>query len=340
MTNKPDYPHARIEYGEHLEVAPGVFWLRMPLPFSLDHINLWLLEDEGAWTLIDTGFNTKQTCLYWNDYFSDLLESKPVKRIIVTHFHPDHVSLAGWLVNKWSASIYMTHSEWMQVQLSLVDSSIFDIRHRLDFYIANGMNEMNANSFRSALPDLSSIITPLPDSFTRILDSDKIFINGDEWRVITGGGHSPEHAALWCSNRNILISGDQILPRISTNVSLQSYEPNGDPLGLYLNSLSKFSEVQEDALILPSHDLPFFGVHKRIQALNEHHTERLQATYEACSSPTTGMEMIPAIFNRKLNEQQKTFALGEALAHANHLVFQEKLHKEICDHGIIRYNQS
>ena len=339
MPKKPKYPFAALEFGKTREVAPDIFWLRMPLPFALNHINLWLLKDGDGWTLVDTGFNTNETRDFWTSYIEELLDGKEIKRIIVTHFHPDHVSLAGWLLKRFEASIWMTYSEWMQAQLNRFGGPTADIGARMTFYRSHGMTQNSANGYRAKRPDFAKIITPLPHHFVRIMDGDEIKINGDNWKVITGAGHSPEHAALWCEERNLLISGDQVLPRISTNVSVQSNEPEADPLGLYLSSLSKFKKVQEDALVLPSHDRPFYGLHDRIESLKEHHEDRLEAAYQACAQPTTGTEMIPTIFNRELDEHQLGFALGEALAHANRLVFEGRLSKELCDDGCIRYSQ-
>jgi len=340
MANGPDYPFARLEYGEAMEVAPGIHWLRMPLPFALNHINLWLLEDGDGWTVIDTGYNSDETRAHWQAYFTDLLGGKNINRVIVTHFHPDHVSLAGWFAEDWDAPIWMTYSEWMQAQLNRHGGPTADIETRLKFYTENGMNEAGVQGYRDTRPDFARIILPLPSTFVRMMDGDVIDINGDQWVVITGAGHSPEHAALWCADRNLLISGDQILPRISTNISLQCNEPDGDPLGLYLDSLHKFADVADDALVLPSHDRPFYGVHDRIQALRDHHDERLEAAFEFCATPATAIDMIPAIFNREMDQHQLGFAIGEALAHANNLVVKGRLSKEYCDDGLIRYRQA
>ena len=173
-----------------------------------------------------------------------------------------------------------------------------------------------------------------------MVDGESFPIGGDSWQVITGAGHSPEHAALWCRERNLLISGDQVLPRITTNISLQSNEPDGDPLRLYLDSLVKFSGVGGDALVLPSHDRPFYGLHDRIAALNDHHAERIEVTWHACSEPTTARELIPHLFKRDLDLHQLGFAIGEALSHANFLVTEKRLKRIRHPDGIIRYHRA
>ncbi len=340
MAKKPDYPFERLDYGETKEVVPGIHWIRMPLPFALNHINLWLVADGDGWTIIDTGYNTDETRDIWENVFSDVLDSKPVKRIIVTHFHPDHVSLAGWLIEKWDAPVWMTYSEWMQAQLNRYGGPTADIDARMDFYIEHGMEQSGIDGYRETRPDFSKIILPLPTGFRRMIDGEEFSIGEHSWRVITGAGHSPEHAALWCKYLNVLISGDQVLPRISTNVSLQCNEPDGDPLRLYLESLEKFRDLPTDVFILPSHDRPFYGLHDRIDVLGEHHAERLDAAVEACAEPKSSRELIPFLFKRELDRHQLGFAIGEAMAHANYLVADGRLSKARGEDGIIRYSQT
>jgi len=340
MSGKPNYPFELLEYGETKEVIKGIYWIRMPLPFALNHINLWLLADGDGWTIIDTGYNSDDTRNIWKDIFAKLLDGKPVKRIIVTHFHPDHVSLAGWLIKKWKAPIWMTYSEWMQAQLNRFGGPTADIDARMKFYKEHGMEKSGIDGYRETRPDFSKIILPLPTSFRRMIDAEEFSIGDHNWRVITGAGHSPEHAALWCKDLNILISGDQVLPRISTNVSLQCNEPDGDPLRLYLGSLEKFRFLAKDTFILPSHDQPFYGLHERIDALGEHHADRLEAAYQACTESKTSRELIPILFKRQLDSHQLGFAIGEAMAHANYLVTDGRLRKSQGNDGIIRYLQA
>ena len=339
MGKKPEYPFDQLNFGETKEVLKGIYWIRMPLPFALNHINLWLIEDGDSWTVVDTGYNSDETRNIWERVFSTLLGSKPIKRIIVTHFHPDHVSLAGWLNEIWSATIWMTYSEWMQAQLNRHGGPTADIDARMDFYKTHGMEQDGIDGYRETRPDFSKIILPLPSGFRRIMDGEKFIIGEHTWQIITGAGHSPEHAALWCKNLNVLISGDQILPRISTNVSLQCNEPEGDPLRLYLKSLEKLRFLPKNIFVLPSHDRPFLGLHERIDALKEHHATRLEATVNACKEPKTSRELIPYLFKRKLDRHQLGFAIGEAMAHANFLVTEGRLKKSHSRDGYIRYMQ-
>ena len=312
----------------------------MPLPFALNHINLWLIADGDGWTIIDTGYNTDETRQVWENVFDELLDGKPVKRIIVTHFHPDHVSLAGWLLEKWDAP-YLDDLFRMDAG---PNSTAMVVQLPISMPAWNSISSMawspsGIDGYRETRPDFSKIILPLPTGFRRMVDGEAFPIGDHNWRVITGAGHSPEHAALWCKDLNVLISGDQILPRISTNVSLQCNEPEGNPLQLYLDSLEKFRDLPKDAFILPSHDRPFYGLHDRIDALGEHHADRLDAAAEACAEPKTSRELIPFLFKRELDRHQLGFAIGEAMAHANYLVAVGRLSKARDENGLIRYSQ-
>lgn len=340
MAGKPDYPFDRLEFGETREVARGIHWVRMKLPFALNHINLWLLADGDGWTVVDSGYNTNETRTHWEAIFDRLLDGRPIRRIIVSHFHPDHASLAGWFAERWRAAVWMTYSEWMQAQLNRYGGPTADMDARLAFYAENGMEEEGIEGYRRTRPDFSKLILPLPVAFRRMMDGELFPIGEYGWRVITGAGHSPEHAALWCEERNILISGDQVLPRITTNVSLQCNEPDGDPLRLYLESLKKFGDIPPDVLVLPSHDRPFYGLRDRIDALTEHHEERLDVAYKACSAPRTARDLIPHLFHRELDQHQLGFAIGEALSHANFLVTDGRLIRRRDSDGMIRYCQA
>jgi len=340
MANPPAYAFPKQSYGEVREVAPGVHWAHMKLPFALNHVNLWLIEDGDGWTIVDTGYNNDETRGHWQGIFERMLGARPVRRVVVTHFHPDHVSLAGWFVERFGAQVWMTYSEWMHAQLNRHGGPTADMDARMRFYQENGMGEDGVEGYRDTRPDFARIIMPLPVAFRRMIDGDEFPIGGRVWRVITGAGHSPEHAALYCADLNVLISGDQVLPRISTNVSLQCNEPDGDPLRLFLTSLEKFRALPADALVLPSHDRPFHGLHDRIDALGEHHAERLEAAYDACAEAMSAADLIPVLFDRRLDRHQFGFAIGEALAHAQYLVAGGRLARARDADGILRYRRA
>ncbi len=337
---KPDYPYPRLDYGETLEVAPGILWVRMGLPFALNHITLWLIEDGDGWTLVDSGYNSDETRAHWETIFAGKLGGRPIRRLIVTHFHPDHMALASWHTARWNAPLWITYSEWLQAQLNAAGGVTADLDHRIDFYRRNGLDDEAVAGYHEGRPDFARIIMAPPPSIRRLLHGDVFPIGGRDWQVITSGGHSPEHASLWCAEANVLISGDQVLPRITTNISLMHNEPEGDPLRLYLESFDEFRKLPAEALVLPSHDRPFYGLHPRLDALDAHHAERLDAAWAACAEPLTAVEMIPALFTRKIDGHQIGFAIGEALSHANYLVTDGRLIRETGGGGMIRYRQA
>jgi len=339
MANLPEYPFERIDYGATLEVAPGIHWVRMQLPFALNHVNLWLLEDDGGWAIVDTGYNDEPTRERWTAALARIAGDRPVTQLIVTHFHPDHCGLAGWFAEQRGAALSMTAAEWLQAHLNRHAGATADLEQRLAFFAANGLPEDALAGYRRERPDFARILRPVPGIYGRLMDGEEIAIGGRRWRVITGGGHSPDHAALWCAEANVLISGDQVLPRISTNVSVPSYEPGGDPLRLFLQSFDKFRPLPSDALVLPSHDRPFYGLHDRLAALDAHHADRLERTWDACAEPQTAAEMIPTIFDRALDAHQLGFAIGEALSHANYLVADGRLVRIRDADGLFRYRR-
>jgi glyoxylase-like metal-dependent hydrolase (beta-lactamase superfamily II) len=322
--------------GTLCEVAPGVHWLRMPLPFALDHINLWLLADQGGWTIVDCGFGTASTHALWDAIFAEHLGGLPVRRIAVTHFHPDHFGAAAWLAQRWGAPVLMTEPEFAAAQAWHGCQDPFTREAHLAMFERHGLSlhDVNArpgdNLFRRGVPAIPSEIAPLRDD-------DALMIDGREWRVVTGYGHSPEHAALFCAELGVLIAGDMVLPRISTNVSVHPHLPDGDPLGQFLASLSRYAELDTGTLVLPSHGLPFYGLRERVKALQQHHADRLDEVQRACGEPRTGAEMIPVIFKRVLDAQQTFFAMGETLSHLNYLRTRGHLVRESGADGVYRF---
>jgi glyoxylase-like metal-dependent hydrolase (beta-lactamase superfamily II) len=339
MTSEPVYPFETIGFGDHMEVHPGIHWVRMPLPFALNHVNLWLIEDGEGWTVVDTGYNTEETRDFWDKALARILRGRPITRIIVTHFHPDHLGLAGWFAEKWRAMLWMTYAEWLQAHLGASNSVTHDMDRWVDFFIQNGLDEVRGASYRASRTDFGQIMAPIPVTLHRISDNDVFTINGHAWRVITGGGHSPNHACLYCPALNVLISGDQVLPRITTNISLWFTEPDGDPLRLFLTSFDKFRSLPEDVLVLPSHNRPFRGLFPRFDALRAHHAERLDHVVAACANARTAAEIIPQLFNRPLDDHQLGFAMGESLSHLNYLVNEGRLRRFHGSDGKIRYER-
>ncbi|WMW80410.1 MBL fold metallo-hydrolase [Undibacterium cyanobacteriorum] len=332
--------------GQCIAVAPGIFWIRMGLPFALNHINLWLLEDEikteqgvqAGWTVVDCGINSDTTRDAWEVLFGSHLRGLPILRVLVTHCHPDHVGLADWLCSRWKAPLLMSTGEYafarmMSAGLPGVDGSAMFPHFRKHGLVTAEMQE----KIQERKTYYTRLVPTVPTSYQRLQDQQEIHIGKHTWRVITGFGHSPEHVSLYCAEMACLISGDMLLPRISTNVSVFAVEPEANPVSLYLNSLTKYADLPEQCLVLPSHGKPFQGMHKRIAQLHQHHADRLDEVLRACTVPLSANEIVPIMFKRELDAHQLTFALGEALAHCHYLWFEGKLKRELGADDVYRF---
>jgi len=324
-------------------LAPGVGWLRMPLPFALDHINLWLIRDERdgreGWSAVDCGVASDATRSAWEQVFAGGMDGRGLLRVIATHCHPDHVGLSDWLCNRFQAPFWATTGEYgfarmMSAALPGVDGTAA-IPHFERHGLVDPALRVRMGERRNYYP---SLVPAVPHAYTRMQDGERIAIGAHRWRVITGFGHSPEHAALYCEDLNVLISGDMVLPRISTNVSVFAVEPEGNPLQLFLDSLGKFQDLPPDVLVLPSHGRPFRGLHTRIEQLREHHRARLAEVMQAATRPVSAVDIVPVMFRRPLDAHQLSFALGEALAHLHKLWFDGIVRRIICEDGIIRFH--
>ncbi|MBS0321381.1 MAG: MBL fold metallo-hydrolase [Proteobacteria bacterium] len=338
-------PHApALEYpfptppapGTTLTVAPGVEWLRMPLPFALDHVNLWRLSTAHSRVLVDTGYGDAPTRALWDA----LLAGAPAPTgVICTHYHPDHAGNAAWLATRFGVPVRMTLGEWLTAQrfhAASVDglAALFAAHGLAPAHVAALVER--GNRYRSAVPEV-------PATFMRIIDGDDIEAAGTRWRVLVGHGHSPEHAALHAAESGLLIAGDMLLPRISTNVSISAAEPDGDPLARFLASLDALEALPAGTLVLPSHGLPFRGAALRVAALRAHHAARLAELADhvrAMHGPVAAADVLGVLFKRTLDLQQQYFAMGEAIAHLNYLWHRGALHRHVDAEGQIRFTSA
>jgi glyoxylase-like metal-dependent hydrolase (beta-lactamase superfamily II) len=336
------FPHtAPPASGAVTTVAPGIKWLRMPLPFALDHINLWLLEEHDGWMIVDSGLDTDETKRHWDEVLRHALDGKPVTRLVVTHFHPDHMGLAGWLTEKLAVPLWCTETEWLFARMLCLDDTQTFVANALDFYRRTGADEATRSIFAGRGNPYRKRVSPVPHRFHRLSDGTEMTIGGNRWRVIVGRGHAPEHACLYSGDLDILIAGDQVLPKISPNVSLWPQEPDADPLALFLASLEKIKRaVPANALVLPSHGLPFRGLHTRIDQLTSHHVARLSELEAACAEPRTCAEIVPVLFRRKLDAHQIGFAIGETLAHLQYLVNKGRMSRAGRADGVYIYRRA
>ena len=320
-----------------IEVAPGVRWLRMPLPFALDHINLWLLADGDGWTQIDCGYGDTSTRELWDAHVATTLDDRPLHRVIATHFHPDHLGNAAWLTQRFACPLFMPQAEFLTAHLVSSGAAGYNNETVCDFFADHGMTDDHLVAMRARGNNYRRGVPELPTAFRRIIPGDAIAIDGKSWRAIGGYGHSPEHIALHCAELRICISGDMLLPKISTNVSVGPAERDGNPLARFLASIDAFRTLEPDTLVLPSHGLPFIGAALRVAQLEAHHVARLAELEAAVDSPRSAAELLPVLFRRELDLQQRYFAMGEAIAHLNYLWHAGRLARKIANDGTIRF---
>ena len=343
MSEKAEIQYAfeqRPDAGETMQVADGIHWLRMPLPFVLGHINLWLLEDgsDGDWTIIDTGVDIEESEKVWTRTIDAIVGDGRISRVLVTHLHPDHVGCAGWLCDLHDADLWMTREEYLLCRVLVADTDRPVPEEGYDFYRAAGFDESSLKHYEKMFGFFGKFVSPLPESYHRIRDRDEMVIGKNKWKIIVGRGHSPEHACLYCEELNILISGDQLLPTISSNVSVYPTEPLADPLHGWLTSLAELkSNVDKDVLVLPAHGKPFRGAHERLDALIAEHQEGLEALESFCSEPKRAIDTFPALFRREINDRNLIMATGEAISHLNYLVNQDRVSVETDSDGVHWY---
>lgn len=329
------YPFATTpEPGKCQEVAPGVLWLRMPLPMSLDHINLYLLEGDNGWTIVDTGLRGEETRNLWEQIFANELNGKPVDQILCTHMHPDHTGQTGYLSERWRAPLLMSYSEYYQSRL--MGSMMREGSHwqMSDYFERAGLKpdflERMAEERSNFTPGQDDL--PIPSSFVRLTDGQELTIGKHSWQVITGTGHSPEHVCMYNRQQKLLISGDQILPIITSNVSVMPTEPFADPLTGWLASHEKFKQcLPDDLLVLPAHNEPFHGVQARLQGLIDHHEDRMLILEETCVEPTKAIDLLPHLFKRELIGHSLFMGLGECIAHLHCLMKRGRIERSLHD---------
>jgi glyoxylase-like metal-dependent hydrolase (beta-lactamase superfamily II) len=331
MTGVSAIAAARIErpaIGSAVEVAPGVLWVRLPLPHVRDHVNVWLLSDGDAWTLVDTGLDDRPTRAAWDAVARTALRGLPIRRVIATHHHPDHIGLSAWMAKRWHAELWTTRTEWLSARAA-------SLRPLRETRVASREFYRRAGAPGDAVEAIVECCRSYPDTvavpaaFRRLHEGEELMIGGLRWRVLLAPGHSPEHACLLAPDAGLFIAGDHVLPAVTPNVSIWPNEPDEDPLAEFLASLGALrATVPDDILVLPSHGRPFVGVRFRCHELALHHQARLEAALVACAEPITAWDVMAVLCERTLDPHQTTFAIGEALAHLNHLVAEGTLRRD------------
>lgn len=330
------YPDIELpKPGSWTEVAKGVLWLRMPLPFELDHINLYLVEDDDGWIVIDTGIGTDVTKALWSEIFDAL--DKPISGVLVTHLHPDHVGLAGWIADQFEVPLYMSQIEYFTARAFAAGKQGSSSFRDEAYFKRAGLASDESPSLVAGNKGYSNVVSPIPTSYHRLKQGDVLTFKGITWEVMIGKGHSPEHACLYAKELGLLLAGDHILPKITPNIGVYSTEPEGNTLQDYLSTLLPFAELPERTLVLPAHKLPFIGVKDRVYELIEHHHLHLNELVKACAQPCSVMALLPVMFKRELSGRNIMFAIAECMSHVNYLRFNGKLTRTESKEGVYLY---
>ena len=326
------------QIGEVIELLPSVKWLRFPVPFPPGHINLWLLQDGDGWTLVDCGIDSKEGALLWREIADRYLGGKPLKRIIVTHHHTDHLGMAAALCETHDAELVMTSGEYSTARRMHSQSEQEHSVENKQFWQRLGVLTQRGNDFASTASVIAGV-RQIPPDVHFIADAETIKIGSYLWRAIESGGHTAAHLSLYCEEINLLIAGDQILPGNASHIGVWPDAPQADPIGDYLSSLNYFGTLSKQTLVMPSHGEPFTGLHNRLAEIKKYYFGRLRKVFQLCEEPRTAAELIPSLFSNNLNDIQYQFALAEVVGCLNNLQVAEWVHPVVSDNGQIQYVQ-
>lgn len=315
---------AKPEFGAWLDVMPRFSWLRTGLPFELNHINLWLLESDTGYSIIDTGFNVQDTRQAWEKVFTDKFAKKPVENIFITHFHPDHFGLAGWLAEKTGVTPHMTAGELAMVRHLTGDDAQRELETTYrDFFLEAGVADTDTLiELLTKRMMYKKVVYKAPTDINIVKGGDTVTLGGKPWQVVIGSGHSPEHACLYNAADKLFIAGDIVLPDITPNISFfPGNVPEHDPVDDYLKTLDHVTaQIPDDVTVFPSHGIPFKGLHRRIDEIKGHHARRftnLQTVLQ--SGPQTAFQIMQGLFAHRgssiIKGSDLFFAMGETLAH-------------------------
>lgn len=332
------YPHeAPPGEGEAIEIAPGILWIRLPLPMKLDHVNIFAIDDGDGWAIVDTGFFSKRGVAIWETLLAGPLAGKPVTRVIVTHHHPDHVGMAGWFQTEHGAELITTRTAWLMARMLLLDEQDRPSPEALRFYRRAGVPQDIYDKRANERPfNFADCVAPMPQGYTRIREGDRLTIGGRDWHVRIGNGHAPEHATLWADG--LVLGGDQLLPSISPNLGVYPTEPEADPVTDWLEACERLlGFATPDQLVLPGHKLPFTGLPFRLENLIENHHSALRRLAEFLKTPKSAHECFPPLFKREIGGSEYGLALVESVAHVNHLYLAGQAQRVLDEDGVYRY---
>jgi glyoxylase-like metal-dependent hydrolase (beta-lactamase superfamily II) len=334
----PDFPIPAP--GQVMRLQEGIWWLRMPLPISLDHINLWLLEEPGGFALVDTGMATSAARAIWEQLCTTLLAERPLTRIVLTHLHPDHAGLAAWLQTRFGVPVWTSAATLEQLRMLLGETTPAMLAARLAFFAGHGVEPLEEIAGSVGSRGYQDSVDGLPQAGRLMLDNDQTQIGSRSWQWLETGGHAHGHLCLHAAQpQSVLIAGDQVLPTISPNVSLTPLTPDPNPLATYLQSLERLSGLDPGTLVLPSHGRPFLGLAARAAEIRQHHDRHFAKLFEACRTPLTAFQCLPFLYRRPQHGFHLFLALGEALAHLEYLACSGQFVRQV-ENSVTRYQRA
>lgn len=332
------YPFETVpKEGGGIEVAEGIIWIRLPLPMKLDHVNIFALDDGDSWTIVDTGFYSKRGVAIWEGLLAGVLAGRPVRRVLVTHHHPDHIGMAGWFQIEHGAELITTRTAWLMARMLQLDEQDRPSPEALQFYRRAGVPQDIYDKRASERPfNFADCTAPLPQGYTRIREGDTMTLGGRDWHIRIGNGHAPEHATLWSDD--LVLGGDQLLPSISPNLGVYPNEPEADPVSEWLEACERLSNyANPQQLVLPGHKLPFYGLPFRLDNLIENHHSALERLTEFIAEPRTAHDCFAPLFKREIGASEYGLALVESVAHLNHLYLAGQAVRILGEDGVHRF---
>ena len=325
------------KFGELTKIASDLYWAHFELPFRLNHVNLFLMDTPEGILILDAGLKSEHSEEHWEALLNGPLKSKKFAGIVITHYHPDHIGMAGWLQKKLNIKCYTTEKELFTAKTfrSMPDDEYAKIFRNV--FVRAGMSEEDIIAKGPATKLYKNRVYELPE-FEIIKAGHEFNSNDGKWIVRTDSGHSPEHISLLDKERKLYLSGDFLLPRISPNISDNFFDPLDDRLGEYLKYLNEIQEIGSKTSVFPCHDWPFDEGAQRAKDLIKHHNHRLSLIIEALNKKSiTIMDSISIIFDRKIGDEQMHFAIGEARAHLIHLDVTGQAKSEMDERGTVHY---
>ncbi|NNU79688.1 MBL fold metallo-hydrolase [Halovulum dunhuangense] len=331
-----EFPHADAPAeGAGLEIAPGILWFRLPLPNRLNHVNIYALDDGDGWSVVDTGYHSRRSVALWEAILAGPLAGRPLRRVILTHHHPDHIGMAGWLARHRDAQIWATRTAWLMARMMTLDIQDTTPQEVLAFYLRAGMDPVLLEKRKRDRPwNFADVVHPIPTGYVRLSEGDKVTTGGRDWRVVIGHGHAPGHATLWSEDGALVLAGDQVLPGISSNLGVWPTEPEADPVGDWLESCARLATLATpDQLVLPGHKLPFRGLPIRLEQLIANHHGALARLLDHLATPRTAHDCFAPLYKRSIGEGEYGLALAEAIGHLNHLYRGGQVRRDVSESG-------